>query len=379
MKVGFNARLLWAPTLRGWNRYAVSLLAELPTLGVEPFLYSDRPLHQEHLARLPADRYRVRVAAAMRYPLWEQRWLPAQCVRDRVELLHCPFHFGLPWMSPCPRVLTLHDAIESVYYRPAQSWKARLAPAAWRTKFYRWAARTCAERIITVSEHARADLVKHLHLPTSRITVIPEAASAAFHRTISADERHAVRAQYRLPQRYVFYIGGWEQRKNVSFLVSAFAAAGLHQVALVLAGGHQQEAGDLRRQAEGLGLADRIHLLEWVSEADLPALYAEALCFVYPSAYEGFGLQLCEALAAGCPTFAARATSLPEVLGDGGATFALGDPTELVRLLRRVANDTNYRVDLVSRARNRAPTFDWRRTAACTLSVYRDVLQRKAA
>src|SRR6478672_4907777 len=110
MKVAFNARLLAAPTLRGWNRYTINLLERLPALGVELFLYSDQPIHESHLARLPAGSFQVRVQA-MRYALWEQVWLPRQCRRDGVDLLHCPLNFGLPWSSPCPRVLTLHDAI----------------------------------------------------------------------------------------------------------------------------------------------------------------------------------------------------------------------------------------------------------------------------
>src|SRR5262249_50972466 len=157
VKVAFNARLLVAPTLRGWNRYTVNLLAQLPALGVELFLYGDRPLHESHLARLPEGSYQVRIGA-MRYPLWEQYWLPRQCERDRVDLLHCPLNFGLPLWSPCPRVLTLHDAIEQVYYAPKQSWRESLRPAALSARLYHWVARRSADHVLTVSEHARGDL-----------------------------------------------------------------------------------------------------------------------------------------------------------------------------------------------------------------------------
>ena len=114
MKVAFNARLLQDPGLRGWSRYTINLLAELPGLGIDLFLYSDRPLHENHLSRLPVGSYQVRVQAS-RYAIWEQVWLPRQCGRDGVAVLHCPLNFGLPWSSPCPRVLTLHDAIAQAY------------------------------------------------------------------------------------------------------------------------------------------------------------------------------------------------------------------------------------------------------------------------
>jgi glycosyltransferase involved in cell wall biosynthesis len=98
---------------------------------------------------------------------------------------------------------------------------------------------------------------------------------------------------------------------------------------------------------------------------------------VYPSEYEGFGLQLCEAMAAGCPTLAARATSLPEVLGAGGETFTLDTYDELVELLRRVNQDDSYRSELSRRARMRSADFSWASTASRTIGVYESALAQR--
>ena len=96
MKVGFNARLLADSNLRGWNRYTVNLLAQLPALGIRPILYGEKPLHYSHLARFQAGSYEVRIRSVRPYALWEQLWLPFQCARDGVSLLHAPANFGLP-------------------------------------------------------------------------------------------------------------------------------------------------------------------------------------------------------------------------------------------------------------------------------------------
>src|SRR3982751_1319137 len=96
LRVGFNARLLFDPTIRGWNRYTINLLAELPALGVELFLYLDRPIAENHAQRLSQAHTTIRVAPPMRGLAWEQRWLPRQCHTDRVDILHSPFNFGLP-------------------------------------------------------------------------------------------------------------------------------------------------------------------------------------------------------------------------------------------------------------------------------------------
>jgi glycosyltransferase involved in cell wall biosynthesis len=370
MRVAFNARLLRDPSLRGWNRYTVNLLAHLPALGVELLLYSDRPLHERHLSRLPPESYQVRVAPPMRYLRWEQTWLPRQCALDRADVLHCPLNFGLPWFSPCRRVLTLHDAIDQVYYAPRCSWCERVRPASLLNRFYNWQARARAEAIISVSQHARGDLIRHLGLPAHKITVIPEAADPRFHDPIEALDRRRVREAHGLGKSYVLYLGGCEQRKNVPFLVRAFAAAGLEGVELVLAGGDAEQREPLAALAAALGVGDCVRLLNWVEDEDLPALYAEALCFVYPSAYEGFGLQLCEAMAVRCPVLAARATALPETLGGGGETFDLNDSAELSQLLRRCATDQGYRARLSRSAAERSTDFCWRRTAEQTLAVY---------
>src|SRR5262245_10092046 len=144
VRVAFNASLLADPSLRGWNRYTLNLLAGLAGLGVELLLYGRKPVHESHLGRLPASSYRVVVAPPLRYPVWEQWWLPRQCARDRPDLLHSPFNYGLPWFCPCPRVLTLHDAIDHVYYFPRTPLRQRLRPAFFQSRLYHWAARTRA-------------------------------------------------------------------------------------------------------------------------------------------------------------------------------------------------------------------------------------------
>ncbi len=370
MKVAFNARLLTSPTLRGWNRYTINLLVELPPLGVEIFLYSDRPLHESHLAKLPKDSYQVRIAPLMRYLFWEQYWLPKQCEKDKIDILHCPFNFGLPWSSPCPRVLTLHDAIDRVYYSQYKTRKQQFNFTDMQSRMYHWVARNRAEHIITVSQYSKRDIAKYLHIPEQKITVIYEAADALFHKPITQAERLQVRGKYKLKHPYIFYIGGWEKRKNIPFLVHAFAQANLNGVDLVLAGGKDEQCTTLVQLAESLGIADRLKLLGWVDDADLPAVYAEAVCFVYPSEYEGFGLQLCEAMAVGCPVLAAKATCLPEVLGDGGETFRLDNSSELEELLVRVCTKPIFREELSDRAKQRANYYSWFNTAMATQNIY---------
>ena len=376
IRVGFNARLLTDPSLRGWNRYTINLLAALPACGVRPVLYTSTAIYPDHLARLPAGSFEVRVGGPASYPLWDQWWLPRACRADRLDLLHATFNYGLPVLPPgCPRVLTLHDAIEHVYYRQRIGWRTLATRSAVLSDLFQRSSRQVADHVITVSQHARRDLLRVFRLRPDRVTVTPEAADPGFAAPLPA-ATEAVRSRLGLPARYFLYVGGWEGRKNVGFLLTAFAVARVPGVDLVLAGGTDALRTEFRARAEAAGVIDRVHLLGWLADSDLPAVYAGAEAFVYPSEYEGFGLQLCEAMACGCPVLAARATSLPEVVGPGGELFGLEHPGELAGQLARVASDPAYRSNLCRRAADRARVFSWTACAAGTVAVYRRIVAR---
>ncbi len=370
MKIGYNARLLAWNNFRGFHRYTISLLNEISALGVELFLYTDAAPIPEHLALFPSKGVTVRVAPPMRYLSWEQSWLPRQCELDGVDLLHSPVNFGLPWRAPCPQILTLHDAIDQVLYSKEKTFGGRLRPDHLKTVAHQWVARTRANHIVTVSQHAKGDLIQHLGIPKEKITVIYEAAEARFHSVISQQQRREMRETYGLERPYVLYLGGWEPRKNVPFLIEAFAAAKLQRVDLVLAGGGEVDQSRLKLLAGSLGISGNLKLTGRFDEENLPALYAEALCFVHPSRYEGFGLQLCEAMAAGCPVLAAQSTCLPEIVGGGGDTFRLEQLDDLAHSLERVAEDLDYRANLSRRAKARSADFSWRKAAEETVALY---------
>jgi glycosyltransferase involved in cell wall biosynthesis len=360
LRIGFNARLLSSSTLRGWNRYTINLLAGLADLDVDLFLYSSAPLHEAHLRNLPSDRYQLRVAPSMRLPIWQEYWLPRQCAADALDVFHTPYHFGLPPRSSCACVMTLHDAIGA----PGLLDILR-SPRAWA---YEALARGRADHFITVSDYSRADLSRAYRISPDDITVTYCAAAPIFHQPTIVNVA-AMRRKYGLTEPYVLYYGGWEKRKNIPFLVRAFAAAGLQNVTLLLGGGDSVQRAAVEAVVRAAGVEQQVRLVGAVDDQDLPAICADALCFVYPSSQEGFGLQICEALAVGCPTLAARATALPEVLGEGGLTFSLDDTSELTQLLRRMTNDPAWRSELVEKARLRSRAFSWRLTAEKTLEM----------
>jgi glycosyltransferase involved in cell wall biosynthesis len=183
----------------------------------------------------------------------------------------------------------------------------------------------------------------------------------------------ALRTRLGLEGPFFLYVGTLEPRKNLPLLLRAFerlgARAGVH---LALAGPRGWLDEPIVAAAARLG--ERVRLLGPVPPADLAALYAAAEVFVFPSRYEGFGLPPLEAMAAGTPVVAARASCLPEVLGDAALFVEPDDEAGLAEALGQLLDDPALRTELRQRGLARAAGFSWERTAAETLAVYREAV-----
>ena len=139
---------------------------------------------------------------------------------------------------------------------------------------------------------------------------------------------------------------------------------------LVLAGKRGWRESETLRTAEQSAARKDVRFIGYVPDADLPALYSGALCFAYPSYFEGFGLPVLEAMQCGTPVVAGNRTSLPEVVADAGVLFDPFDEKEIAETLRRVIDNPEARAEFRAKGMERARTFSWKRTAQLTLEAY---------
>jgi glycosyltransferase involved in cell wall biosynthesis len=268
-------------------------------------------------------------------------------------------------------VLTVHDIIENIpsLHSPGPM-KSRL-----RQAYADFISIRAADAILTVSEHSMGDICRHWKLPADRVVVTYEACDHRFHERVAATSINDVRRRFGLPSRYLLYLGGFDRKKNVNGLVRGYALTSSADVPdLVLAGEKKWEFAATESLALTLNCGERVVFPGAIPDHDLPALYQGALAFVYPSLYEGFGLQLVEAMASGVPVVASDRTALPEILGGAGLLFDPERPEEIADRLRQVSLDTALRERLRRAGAARAAEFSWSRTAAATLAVYRRVL-----
>lgn len=233
---------------------------------------------------------------------WEQVAFPAAARRLHPDVLWVPY-WAAPVWQPCPVVVTVHDLIPLLL--PA--YRGGLLQRQYTALVAASARRSAA--VLTVSRASARDIVEHLHIPPGRVHVVYHGPNTEADAALAQARLDAVRARYSLPDRYFLYLGGFDVRKNVESVLAAYKRyldkGGDPGIRLVLAGSlpvlDSEFAPDPRRIAAQLGLQDRVHLCGWVEEDDKAALYAQAAAFVFPSLYEGFGMMLLEAMAAGVP------------------------------------------------------------------------------
>lgn len=367
MRIGFNARYLRHPSRRGFNRYTHALATALAGLGdVEIFLISDASVHPSFLEGLPA---RVVTVRSVRHLWWEQIVLPRLIRELELDVFHAPASVGLPLGKPCAYVLTVHDVIGQA----APHLVARASPLArLHHRARQRIALRRADAIITESNHAKRDIARWLSVPPERMTVIRGGVDARFRVFESTAAVTEVTARYGLARPYLLYVGGFDRRKNVGALIEAYSLSRAREAAdLVLVGALGAEGEALSRKAAALAVGTQAVFLGYVSDEDLPALYNGAALFVYPSLYEGFGLQLVEAMACGVPVIAANRTALPEVLDGAGVLVDPEDPVALAEAIDAVVFDQALAARLREQGLRVAAGLTWERAARRTREVYR--------
>jgi len=267
-----------------------------------------------------------------------------------------------------PAVITVHDL--AIYRNPR--WFPGRQPLSTRLVVPRSVLR--ADVVIAVSDHTAQDIVDIFGLDRGRIRVIPHGVSPKM-RPMSGDELADARARLGLPERFILFVGTVEPRKNLETLLEAWVMM-RDRPDLVVVGSWGWLYEDIRERMSRLG--PRMHHLDSVDPAELPAIYNAARVLAHPAWYEGFGLPPLEAMACGTPVIVSDRSSLPEVAGDAALVVPADQPEAWRRTLERVFDDTELAADLRRRGILRAAQFTWSRSAAATWDAIDDAIKRRA-
>jgi len=384
MRIGIDASCWWSR--RGFGRFTRELLIAMfdESRGHEFYLFVDRPPEPEmqrpgvHVIQVAISQPVTEAAVAEGSRAVRDVWAFTRAVSAQsIDVMYFPAVYSwFPAPFKLPTVVTLHDAIAEHFpalifpdFKSRMLWSLKMRLARWQ-----------ADRIMTVSEAAKNEIIEYLHVRPEVIDVVSEAADPCFKPEPDMVKRAAARERAGLPgdARLIVYVGGLAPHKNIPGLLDGLIIAidkgGIEDVHLALVGdlagdGFHSHHEELKAIVQAdKRLAGRVHFTGYVSDEDLVSLYSDALAVTMPSFSEGFGLPAIEAMACGVPVLASSAGSVPEVVADAGLYFDPYEVEQIAAAIHQIATDADVLTQLRQKASARAAEFTWSRAAQLALA-----------
>ncbi len=366
--IGIDASRALSKTATGTEGYSYHLIRALLAAAPEP-------LRMRLYFREPPDDPAVFAGAELRpipYPrLWTHVRLSWEMLRHSPDALFVPAHV-LPPVHPQTTVVTIHDL--GYRYFPDAHPPAKRYYLDWST---RWNARA-ASYILADSQATREAIVREYNVPAAKITVAYPGYDATLAPVHDPQVLTAARMRYGIPGDYILALGSIHPRKNLVRLINAFACilARHPDLILVLAGPNGWLSAPILNRARELGVQNRVIFPGYIAEQDKAAIISGARVFAFPSLYEGFGFPALEAQACDVPLLASAASSLPEVVGEGGLMVDPLDENAIAQGLQRLLEDQTLRRELIIRGKKNLSRFSWAMTAEIVLRLLQDGVGR---
>lgn len=303
--------------------------------------------------------------------LWRISFITKQLKEDGVELFHGlsnELPIGIEH-SGVKSIVSIHDLIfrrYPQYYKPIDR-------IIYNYKFSR--ACRVATRVIAISECTKRDIVDMYNINPNKIDVVYQGCNPIFSKPITPQEIEDIRNLYHLPKRYILNVGTIEPRKNLMLIAKALRYIE-GDVSLVAIGRKTKYAKKVEGFCFKESLTDRVNILEGIPLKHLPAIYAGAEVFVYPSKFEGFGIPIIEALSCGTPVVAAKGSCLEEAGGDGALYIKPYNSYKAAQVISTVINDKTLRNQLVEQGQKHIQKFAPQTIANNTMEVYKKALEQ---
>ena len=295
--------------------------------------------------------------------LWEKYLLPRQARRDQCDVVISLYQSAtrIPY-TDMRHVMVVHDIIPQVFPEYVDNMRKRMFWWFVRNGIY------SAQALVAVSAYTKNDIVERLNVPPDRITVAPIAVDPIFAQDVDAKDSARVLKTLQIAPGYI-YTAGLEMRKNADRTLRAYRALremrAVHGDAtpdLVISGKLLPRLAplvvDVEKLAQELEIAPYVHAVDFVPQEDLPALYKNAVMFVFPSQYEGFGMPVLEAMHMGTPVITCDDTSIGEVGGDT-VIYVPHDDAALAAAMNHLLDDATARDEHRARAQAHAQQFSW--------------------
>lgn len=237
-----------------------------------------------------------------------------------------------------------------------------------------------ADKVITVSESSKKDIIKFLGVDEGKIEVVYNGVEyERFSNSCTEKEQLRVKEKYNLPDKYILYMGTLEPRKNIESIISAFSLfishnnIFLNEFKLVIAGKKGWLYESIFNQVQNLSIKDKVIFTDYVEEEDKPLIYKMASIFVFPSIYEGFGIPVIEAMASSVPVITSTASSLKEISGDAAIIVEPKDIDSISKAMKEILENEAVRKSMIEKGHTQAKKFNWQSSAEKLANIYKEL------
>ncbi len=378
MKIGIEGQRLFRPNKHGMDMVALEIIRNLQMIDQEnEYVIFVKPDTDNTVIR-ETPNFRIVKLDGGPYPLWEQYTLPRAARKEGCDILHCTSNTA-PLQNGMNLVVTLHDII----YMEKSYLKILAGSGTGYQRFgnaYRHAVvpriLPHTRKIITVSNYEKERISEFFGLKDdNRLTVVYNGVGEHFRPVCDEKELQRVKGKYHLPDRFFFYFGNPDPKKNTRGTIKAFGDFALQQQDVFLVMPDYDPAALDRILAE-IGrpeIKERILLTGYIMNTDLPAIYSLCELFLYPSLRESFGIPILEAMASGAPVIASTTSSMPEIAGNAALLVNPYRTEEITAAMHAISRSDLLKDSLVIKGIDQAAKFSWKTAALQVRKIYEEI------
>ncbi len=376
MKIGIEGQRLFRRKKHGMDMVALELIRNLQRIDTEnEYILFIKPDEDDRVIMETAN-FRIVKPEGGFYPYWEQVALPRAARKAGCNILHCTSNTA-PVSTDIPLVVTLHDIIYmessylkimegsgSLYQKFGNAYRRMIVPQIVKK----------SRKIITVSHFEKNRIGDFFGMAGDpRLTAVYNGVSEHFKPVSDQVELQRVKEKYHLPDRYFFFLGNTDPKKNTRGTLKAyseFLTQTGSDIRLVMLDYDRVELEKLLAEINDPALIERIVLTGYVVNTDLPSIYGQCEVFLYPSLRESFGIPMLEAMACGVPVITSNTSSMPEVAGDAALIINPFKPEEITAALISLTSDNALKKQFITKGFAQAAMFSWKAMAENVLRIY---------
>lgn len=379
MKIGIEGQRLFRSKKHGMDMVALELIRNLQLIDKEnEYVLFIKPDQDDGVIQ-ETENFRIEKLKGGFYPFWEQVALPKAALEAGCDLLHCTSNTA-PVRTNIPLVVTLHDIIYmessylkilkgsgSSYQKFGNAYRKLVVPRIVKK----------SDKIITVSHFEKNRIAEFFGMKgDTRLTAVYNGVSEHFKPVTDPAELKRVKEKYRLPDKYFFFLGNTDPKKNTKGTLKAYSKyvkqAG-PEVKLLMLDYDREELAKLLAEIGNPSLMEQIKLTGYVVNTDLPAIYSQCELFLYPSLRESFGIPMLEAMASGAVVITSDTSSMPEIAGDAARIINPFKSDQITAAMLELMKDEKTRAELREKGFERAKLFTWRHMAEEVLEIYKEI------